>query len=144
MPEPYSQLPLEIIKLDDISYHILVRGDINGRSCNLIIDTGASRTVFDRNYLESVVEILEIRTEDLRTAGVMADQIETLQAKATSFMLDGFSLEDVSLLLIDLTGISDLYKSVTGRNIHGLLGSDFLFRYKAVINFDAGTLRLRR
>jgi hypothetical protein len=144
MPEMISNLPLEIIELDDASFHILVHGSINGLSCNLIVDTGASRTVFDRNYFENSVEIFDVRSEDLRTAGIMADHIETLQAKASEFRLDGFSVKDMTILLIDLAGINDLYESVTGKSIHGLLGSDFFFRYHAVIDFGHSLLRLRQ
>ncbi len=65
MEENIFRLPLEVIELDNLSYHILVEGEMNGLPCNLIIDTGASRTVFDRNYFEDEVEILEIKTDDL-------------------------------------------------------------------------------
>ena len=70
-------LPLEIIELDSLSYHILVEGNINDLPCNIIIDTGASRTVFDRNYFEEHVDILEVKKEDFQTADTLADTIET-------------------------------------------------------------------
>ncbi len=137
------RLPLEIVELDSMSYHIMVEGMINGLPCHLIIDTGASRTVFDRNYFGEELEILTVTTEDLHTAGIMAGNIETVFARAKYFSLEGFTLENLQIVLIDLTAINDIYRSVTGKNIHGLLGSDFLVRHKAVIDFKNSILTLR-
>ncbi len=140
----YCLLPLEIVELDSLSYHIVVKGEMNNLPCNLIIDTGASRTVFDRSYFENEVVVLDVKTDDLRTAGILADHIETVRASAATFSLDGFTLDDFHIIMIDLTSINSLYQSVTGISIHGLLGSDFLLRYEAVINFKEKTMRLRK
>ncbi|HYW95141.1 MAG TPA: retropepsin-like aspartic protease [Bacteroidales bacterium] len=142
MDKKRYQLPLDIIELDSNSCHILIEATINNLPCNLIIDTGASRTVFDRNFFEDQVEVLKVMTDDLRTAGIMADNIETVFARADSFSLSRFTMRDVRILLIDLYGINDVYESVTGRSIHGLVGSDFLYRHGAVIDFENRTLSL--
>ncbi len=142
MRDKICRLPLEIIELDTLSYHIMVEGQINGIPCHLIIDTGASRTVFDRNYFENDVEILEDRTDDLLTAGLLASNIESVIANAATFSMAGFTLKNLRIILIDLTSINGIYKPVTGKNIHGLLGSDFLLNHGAVIDFENRSLAL--
>ncbi|MDG1476456.1 MAG: aspartyl protease family protein [Vicingaceae bacterium] len=48
-------LPIEIFPIEDDGYHLKVEIVINGKPANLILDTGASRTVLDENRITEFV-----------------------------------------------------------------------------------------
>ena len=51
--QPIS-IPIEIIELETQSYHLIVKCTLNGeQSGDMVIDTGASKTVFDRDFVHN-------------------------------------------------------------------------------------------
>ncbi|MBK7570589.1 MAG: hypothetical protein IPI10_02830 [Bacteroidetes bacterium] len=40
-----------MLTIEDDGLHLIVDSEVNGKSCRLLIDTGASRTVFDQNRI---------------------------------------------------------------------------------------------
>ena len=46
-----STLPIHFIKLNDFGVHLVVKAKINGKIANMLIDTGASNTVFDKTRI---------------------------------------------------------------------------------------------
>jgi hypothetical protein len=53
-------------------------------------------------------------------------------------------MKDLQCALIDLSGINEMYQQHCNRKICGLLGSDFLLKYKAVINYERRILSLEK
>jgi predicted aspartyl protease len=138
------KVKLHIIELDGNSYHIMADVLINGIPVNVIIDTGASRTVFDRSFLGDKLEISTTHDPgEIQSAGVTAGNIESLVATASSFRIGKLELSDFQVILIDLDSISRIYQKVAGKPVHGLLGSDFLLRMNAVIDYGKAIMTLR-
>ena len=144
MQDAFLSIPFEIVELDSRSYHLMVEGRVNEIPCNLVIDTGASRTVFDRSFFEDRVEVLDVKTDDLLTAGIPASHIETVFARIDRFCLSDVAFDDQQILLIDMNSINHLYQSATGKKVHGLLGCDFLIRHDAIIDLKTRILSLHR
>ena len=44
-------IPLKAISIDEEGFHLYVKIKINGKSANMLLDTGASKTVFDINRI---------------------------------------------------------------------------------------------
>jgi hypothetical protein len=138
------KVPINILELDNKSFHLLIEAKINKSAVNLIIDTGASKTVFDKSI--HGITLRERNPQDLEeihSMGIMAGNIESQSAVIKSFKLGKLKLRDFPVVLIDLESINKLYMQVTGKQIHGLLGSDFLLEMKAVINYGKASLILK-
>ncbi len=43
-------LPIKILKLDD-GFHLLISVRVNGKAARLLVDTGASKSVFDKERI---------------------------------------------------------------------------------------------
>ena len=43
-----TTIPFKIIKIDDEGFHLLIKVYINKKVAHLLIDTGASKSVFDK------------------------------------------------------------------------------------------------
>ncbi|MFW6289396.1 MAG: retropepsin-like aspartic protease [Mariniphaga sp.] len=137
------KVDLQFIELEDDNLHLVVAsGFKSGETGNWIIDTGASRTVFDLN-LESLYRLDGEETDQLHTAGIGDKTIKTAVGRLSDFTLGKLTVENLRVALIDLSHINRFYAQAAGMQICGLLGSDFLLLHKAVIDFDKKLLILK-
>ncbi|HOZ15098.1 MAG TPA: retropepsin-like aspartic protease [Tenuifilaceae bacterium] len=127
-----KSIPFELVELEPESYHILVDATINGEPVKLIVDSGASRSVFDKIYdsgqrIEGISETVAV--------GFMSDNVNIELASIPSLIVVGVKFKDFPIALADLSSLRELYKSITGFNVAGLLGCDFLVQNVSTINF---------
>lgn len=137
------KIPIEIIELDNNSFHLFVQGFVNGQLCHLIIDTGASKTIFALNHLQSILLEEPVSQPDIQSAGISASSLDSHSGIITEFRLGQLLLTSMETVLIDLTSIDELYRKYTSKSIWGLIGSDFLLKYKAKLDYGNLTLTLR-
>ena len=137
------KIKLSLIKLDDSSFHIIAEGRINNVYLNLIVDTGASMSVFDSEYLKEHVPAMEGKQELIHSAGISAEKIETIRSVAETFVIGNLVMHQYPLMLINMSRINGLYSKYTGKTVHGLIGSDFLYSMKAVIDFGNSLMILK-
>ncbi|HPR32941.1 MAG TPA: hypothetical protein PLK12_12625 [Prolixibacteraceae bacterium] len=135
-------IPLQVVKLEEDNYHILIETVMgNGDRCKWVVDTGASKTVFDFNRKEHFTELPEMLTE-IQSAGISEGPIDTRVGMLCPLIFAGHSIESMIVALIDLSHINKLYDRYTQESIAGLIGSDFLIKYDAVIDFSQKKLFL--
>jgi hypothetical protein len=136
------KVPIEIVELDNSSFHLFVEGFVNGQRCDLIIDTGASKTVFAFNHIDRILEEPAQIQSDIQSAGINAADLESHQGVLNSFNLGDFCIQHMEIILIDLHSIDQIYKNVSSKSIWGLIGSDFLLTYKAKLDYGKQLLTL--
>lgn len=137
-----STIPIEIIKLEDKSYHIMIEATINKtQTATLIIDTGASKTVFDKTFISPFAsEITEV--EDNKSSGINAMIDSAHVGKIDQLSIGSFIKKEYLCLMLDLSHINELYKNYADKFIAGLLGSDFLVDHNAIIDYHDKKLTL--
>lgn len=129
------KIPLEIVELEDDNFH-LIAGSVfpDGQTGRWIVDTGASKTVFDKNSTDRY-SLLPEENGQLHTAGIGDKPVETTTAIMNPFFLGNMQVENLKVALIDLSHINKLYSSAANQQICGLLGGDFLMKNKAVVDY---------
>ncbi|MDA3893577.1 MAG: aspartyl protease family protein [Salinivirgaceae bacterium] len=136
-------LPIEFIKLEDKSYHLMIEAEFpNHTMGDLIIDTGASKSVFDQEFVSPFIKNLE-EIDDENSSGINA---MITQAQAGIIPLVKFKtleIKDFQALLLDLSHVNNLYKKYTSKQVAGLIGSDFLVNHKAVIDYGQKKISLK-
>lgn len=138
------KIPIEVLELEQHNYHLLVTSVFkNGEEGKWVIDTGASKSVFDQN-LKDHYQILEGLTEELHSAGFHDEPITSSTATLHVFSLGKLRIEGMKVALMDLSHINTLYSKSAQVKICGLLGSDFLFKYKAEVDYRKKRLVLRK
>ena len=136
-------LPVDIVTLgEDNSYHLFVSGSINGKEYDLLIDTGASHTIFDASLIPEV-PVSKTEGKEIQSAGIHAGELKSSIGHIKKFKLGDLKRKDWTVVLIDLTHVNDLYKKFTDKRVAGLIGSDFLLKHKAVIDYKRRELVLR-
>lgn len=137
------KIPIEIVELDHTSFHLFVEGFVNDQRCDLIIDTGASKTVFAFNHISNILDEPAKIQSGIQSAGINASEMDSHQGTLSKFRLGNYYIENLSILLIDLNSIDQLYRNISSKTIWGLIGSDFLLKYKATIDYSKRILTLR-
>lgn len=134
---------LQLVELEDDNFHLVVTSFFKeGISSYWIVDTGASKTVFDLN-LTNLYKSAGEETEQVHTAGIGEKPIQTAIGWLNTFSLGKLTVENLRVALLDLSHINRFYSQAAGLQICGLLGSDFLMKYKAVIDYKKKTLILK-
>lgn len=133
-------IPIEVVELEDNSFHLIVPVEIDGIQGDMIIDTGASVTVVDQQTFPDKVG--EESTVQLQS-GSVSGQINNVHIlKAKHFKIGERKIRNMPLAGIDLTYVNEMYNKYLNRKIIGLLGCDFCVRYGVVINYQNKTLLL--
>lgn len=127
------KIPLEIIEIDINSYHLFISAVINDVSRDILIDTGASRTVFDTGCISP--HPVDIDADEIISSGLGPGKIDTLSGILNNFSIGGHSWHKTSAIFMDFSHINEMYQRMSKKQISGLIGGDFLFSTKAKINY---------
>ncbi len=142
MMRRYFEVPLQLLDIEGEGFHIMVQGRIHGKEALFLIDTGASRSVFDPKTISSFIDDIQFEKKEGMTAGVGSSDLES-----STFVIDRFSIGDLEItdyeaVALDLENIHEMYAKLNLPHIDGIMGGDLLRRYMAVINYRCKKLRL--
>jgi len=130
------EIPLQIIELERENYHILIEGNFeDGTPSCWIIDTGASKTVLDKNLSLHYELIDSDDMEDYQSAGINQGMMETSVGKLTFLRFGDLKITGQKVALIDLNHVNDIYGKYTSYRIAGLLGGDILMQHQCKIDY---------
>ena len=136
------KVPIQIVGLEESNFHILIHSEFeDGTNRNWVIDTGASKTVFDEN-LKGYYKVIGKR-EDLFSAGIDQQPFKSSLAIIKQVKFGELKITELKVALLNLNHINDLYQKSVQLEICGLLGGDFLMKYQAKINYKKKLLVLR-
>ena len=120
----------------------MVKGIIHGREANFLIDTGASRSVFDPKTISTFIENLQFEKKEGMTAGVGSSDLESATFVIDRLGIGALEITNYEGVALDLENIHEMYGKLGLPHIDGIIGGDVLRRYKAVINYRSRKLRL--
>jgi hypothetical protein len=136
-------IPLELIELEEDNYHLTVSTQFeNGSEGLWVIDTGASKTVFSLALAQHYTLLKSDDQKLVKSAGIGSDHLETLPGILHPFRIGECDIHHQEVALIDLTHINALYYHAAEKEICGLIGSDFLMQYHAIIDYPRLRLTL--
>jgi len=132
------RIPFEVIELENCSFHILIKVEVNGIQGDMIIDTGASVTVIDEKiFPDNSDKPASIKMQ----ANSLSGQINNTRIiKVQSFKSGKLNIKEMQLITIDLDYVNDVYQKHLNRQIIGLLGCDFCVRHRVIINYDTNEI----
>ncbi|MCF6332476.1 MAG: aspartyl protease family protein [Draconibacterium sp.] len=136
------KIPLHLIELEEDNFHLIVTTTFSdGTNGNWVIDTGASKTVFDKTLVGKYA-ILEDEPDEVHTIGIGESLLETSMALLNTVQLEKLKIGDMKVALLDLSHINELYSKAGNLKICGLIGGDFLMKYRAMIDYNKRLLIL--
>src|SRR5271155_3417129 len=120
-------IPIRILNIENDGIHLMIHAYINGKKAVMILDTGASRTVFDKTRIKRFTGDEAIRKNDKRSTGVGANDIVSHETMVRSFRLGKLTINNYVTVLLDLSHVNESYNMLDLPTIDGVLGSDILF-----------------
>lgn len=137
-------IPLQLVQFDETSCHLLITIKANGESCNLLLDTGASKSVFDKKAAQKFTKIKKLKVLDDPAVGLGTTNHEVSEAIFDTLKLGSITLKNRACGVVDMGHVVKLYKQSVKITLHGVLGSDILLEYGAVLDYRDFTIKLSK
>ena len=116
-------IPLKLLQIEDEGVHLLIEASINNTSVNLLIDTGASQSVFDRELAERIIEPKNFSPEvlDKLSSGIGTNSLESESIIFDSLAIGELKISNYKGILIDLNHVKNAYETlelplISGKN----------------------------
>jgi hypothetical protein len=136
-------IPLHTIDLQDDGYHLLVEVKIGRKRYKLVLDTGASKTVFDQTMLAQAHTNVNVQSTDRLSAGLGTLTMQSFTAVLPELKIGRLKLPDFEVAVLDLSTINQAYAQLNHPQVLGVLGGDILMRYNAVIDYGKQKMSLK-
>jgi clan AA aspartic protease (TIGR02281 family) len=135
-------LPIRLLKLED-GFHLLINIRVNGKTLRLLVDTGASKTIFDKNRARKFLAEEKLKKHDKLSTGLGTSNMKCHLAVIKRISLGEIEIKNYKTVVMDLSHVNVAYRQMKQKPIDGVLGSDILKKHKAVIDYGKRTLVLR-
>jgi len=126
-------VPLKLINLNDDGFHLLVEIVVFGVTRWAVIDSGASRSVFDKGFIESNME--DITTVEDTNATTLFTTSNTIQAVIPKLKIGKLIIKKYPAVALDLESVNEAYSLMGHPRINAIIGSDIFHKYQAKINY---------
>ncbi len=127
--ENYKKIKFKLTK----TQHLHIKANINGVKGNFILDTGASNCcVCVKN-----VALFKLTAKKTKTkaAGAGATGMDTQIAKNNMLQLGRWKMEDLNIVIFDLSHVNQALIEHKSKPVHGIIGADILLKGKAIIDY---------
>ena len=138
----YIEIPINIISIEGDGFHLIAEGLINGKSARFVVDTGASRTVFDKERILAYIDNPEFNEKEGLSAGIGGTDISSFIFKLEELSFGELSVKDYQAVAMDLSNVNNSYAMLNIPPVDGVLGGDLLYKHKAVISYKLKKMRL--
>ncbi len=138
----YIEIPINIISIEGDGFHLIAEGLINGKSARFVVDTGASRTVFDKERILDYIDNPEFSEKDGISAGIGGTDISSFIFKLEELSFGELSIKDYQAVAMDLSNVNNSYAMLNIPPVDGVIGGDLLYKHKAVISYKLKKMRL--
>ena len=135
-------VPLELINLNDDGFHLLVEVVVFGQSFHAVLDTGASKTVFDKRTVEKHMMDGVLLASDKLSTGLGTNTMESHTIILPILKIGKLKLKNFEAAVLDLSTINQAYSTLNLPPVIGVLGGDILYSHKAIINYKKLRLKL--
>lgn len=132
-------VPLILISLQDEGFHLLVEIVVFGERLYAVLDTGASRSVFDQGLMEK--HVAELTANDETQAATIFSTATTLQGNIPKLSIGKLHLKDYPAVAIDLQSVTETYQQLGHPPIAAIIGGDILVTYHAKIDYQKKLMR---
>lgn len=138
------KINLEIIELESKNFHVFIDLKVNDIQCRLLLDTGASKTVFDTERVLRFIDASKVKANESKSVGLGITEMETKVAKIPKWQMGKLNIKEFKVAILPLAHVNQTYRLLKLPPIDGVLGSDFLMKYNAIINYPKSILKLSK
>ncbi len=137
-----TNIPIQLLFIEDAGYHLLVKAKVNGKTVTLLIDTGASKTVFDKGRILRFADEESFLTLEKLSTGLGTTMMETQSTVLKKFQVGKLQIANFETIVIDLSHVNLTYAKLDLPAIDGVLGSDLMVKHHAIIDYKKKEMKL--
>jgi len=137
-----TKIPISIVPIEDDGFHLQITLKVNGKKANFTLDTGASRTVFDENRIHQFIKDEVLEDNDRLSSGLGTNTMTSKKIVIESLVLKSIEIKNYEATIINLEHVNASYQKLDIDAVDGVLGSDILKDYNAIINYGKSELIL--
>jgi hypothetical protein len=137
-------IPLELINLQGDGFHLLVEVVVYGQNFQAVLDTGASKSAFDKEIIESLTVDDIIHIPDQHAIGLGTTTMERYVAHFAELKIGSLVIEHYEAPVFDLSAVKYAYEQLNLPPVIGVIGGDILMDFNAKIDYESLTLVLKR
>lgn len=146
MKKKITNIPIDLFEIEDGGFHLFVDAKINGEDVKLLVDTGASKTIFDKSRIIKLLK-LDKENPDFNisphlSAGLGTNTMESHLVTLDHFLLGDLEIDSFETVVLDINHMNMSYEMLGHPGIEGVLGSDLLNAYSAVIYYKKKMLKM--
>ena len=139
-----TTISITMLNIEDDGLHLIIDAEVNNIECRLLVDTGASRTVFDQKRIFQFVKESDLEFDEKLSTGLGTDSMPTSSINLNNFNIGELSFKNFHAILLDLSHVNTSYEKMGFMAIDGVLGSEILDKYEAIINYKKRTITLKK
>jgi predicted aspartyl protease len=138
-------VPLEIQAIEEDGFHLMIHVEVNGISARMLVDTGASRSVFDQERIGRFFEEMPDMAENQqKSTGLGTRDMQSQALYLDTFAIGELVIKKYPAVVLDMSHVNLSYAELGMEPIDGVLGSDILMKYGALIDYGKGILRINK
>ena len=139
-----TKIPIQKLSIEGEGFHLMIKTKINGKKANILIDTGASRTVFDSEQIKNFIpeDHIEFENNEKLSTGLGTNSLVSQATTIKKLQFGNLIIKNYTAVILDMKHINQSYTALDFPAIDGVLGSDLLSKYKAVIYYKEKILKL--
>ncbi|MFM7822434.1 MAG: retropepsin-like aspartic protease [Bacteroidota bacterium] len=138
------RVPIRLLKIEQNGCHPVVTAKINNKSIRMVIDTGASQTVFDKSRMEELLGKDALEHIKILSAGLGTSKMKSMLVRIEKLKLGDMVFSDNNFVVLDLSHVNRSYALMNMKPIDGVIGGDILKRTQAVIDYGKKEMVLKR
>ena len=118
-------------------YHSLLNGSVAGKKIRIVLDTGASHSCIDKQFVNQLFPDREMEKNEGVNAGIGGSDFEVLVTDLSDFKMGRYHQPIMqNVAVIEFTHINAAYKALHHKPVQMILGNDFCVNHKAVIDYE--------
>ena len=140
-----TKVPLDIIAIEEDGFHLMVKVEVNGIPARMLLDTGASRSVFDKDRLGRFFEELpDMAENEQKSTGLGTREMQSQALYLETLTIGELLVKKYPAVVLDMSHVNISSSELGMEPIDGVLGSDILIKYGALIDYGKGLLRINK
>ena len=137
---------MDLLPIEEDGFHIFIPVRINGKKARFLVDTGASRSVVDKDRITRFIPDDKLVFEKLEklSTGLGTNNMESKTIVLEMISLGREKFKNYRIVALDLSHVNQSYNMLGLKNIDGVIGGDLLDTMNAVINYGKKVLTIHR
>ena len=138
-----SFVPIEVTSIEGDGFHLMIRVEINGVPARMLVDTGASRSVFDKDRIDNFFTERPDFEENLqKSTGLGTRDMQSQAVYLSELKIGELVIRNYPAVVLDMSHVNLSYQEIGLTPIDGVLGSDIMMQYGARIDYRNSLMRI--